>query len=370
MADGIALGLCFFIVLSSIGGFFYARFRLRAAHEFGNRLTAVSYDAILEVDPQSGEILHANQASEQMLGYDVSALEGRRMSGGIWPNEKVRETFLEKVCEEGAWHQETEWLNRNGSALPVMVRGVTLGQEVLLVVRDLTERRAALRIIRESDERFNQVVQFIPHPLLMLEMREGSIIEANRQFVTLFGYPREQLVGERLHTLPLWPDQSVCADFLQSLASNTGAAQRVTNLHCRDGRRVRAFMVAKTTRIEGEIIALLTLMDVAPLREEGDWWRIASTPEELDLSERTAHELNNILTPIMGYAEMALDDTPSNSRAANDLRHITESVNRAQQLLLELRKARVAAKESAEERQTSSVSTADGVVRPPGVPLS
>ncbi|MEJ2130988.1 MAG: histidine kinase dimerization/phospho-acceptor domain-containing protein [Gammaproteobacteria bacterium] len=129
-------------------------------------------------------------------------------------------------------------------------------------------------------------------------------------------------------------------------------------------------MVAKTTRIEGEIIALLTLMDVAPLREEGDWWRIASTPEELDLSERTAHELNNILTPIMGYAEMALDDTPSNSRAANDLRHITESVNRAQQLLLELRKARVAAKESAEERQTSSISTADGVVRPPGVPLS
>ena len=364
MADVIALGLGFFIVLSATGVFLYGRRRIRAANELGERLTSVSYDAVLEVDPECGEIIRANQACEQILGFDARTLEGRRLSGGIWPNEKVREIFLAKVRDEGAWHQETEWLNRNGSALPVMVRGVTIGSLVLLVVRDLTERRAALRIIRESDERFNQVVQFIPHPLLLLEMREGSIIEANRQFVTLFGYPRDQLVGERLNTLPLWPEPSVCDDFLQALASNAGAAQSVTNLQCRDGRRVRAFMVAKTTRIEGEIIALLTLMDVAPLREEAEWWRIASSPDDLDLSERTAHELNNILTPIMGYAEMALDDTPMDSRLAHDIRHITESVNRAQQLLLDLRKART---EGEAEEKVSDIA---GTVRPPGVPLS
>lgn len=368
MADVIALGLGFFIVLSSIGVFYFGRGRIRAAQELGNRLTSVSYDAVLQVDPEHGEIICANQACEQILGFDANALEGRRLSGGIWPNEKVREVFLTKVRDEGAWHQETEWLNRNGSALPVMVRGVTIGSRVMLVVRDLSERRAALRIIRESDERFDQVVQFIPHPLLLLEMRGGSIIEANRQFVTLFGYPRDQLVGERLSTLPLWPEPSVCEDFLQALASNAGAAQRVTNLQCRDGRRVRAFMVAKTTCIEGEIIALLTLMDVAPLRDQADWWRIASSPEDLDLSERTAHELNNILTPIMGYAEMALDDTPVDSRLAGDMRHITESVNRAQQLLLELRKARAAA--AAEEQASSSIGSGGETVRPPGVPLS
>lgn len=366
MADVIALGLGFFIVLSSIGVYFYGRKLIAESQVLGERLTSVSYDAVLEVDPATGEILRANQACEQMLGHGPSVLEGRRLSRGIWPNEKVRESFLVKVLEEGAWHQESEWLNRNGTALPVMVRGATIGARVLLVVRDLTERRAALRIIRESDERFNQVIQFIPHPLLMLEMRDGGVIEVNRQFVTLFGYPREQLVGERLYTLPLWPDQAICDDFLMSLASNAGAAQRVTNLQCRDGRRVRAFMVAKTTRIEGEIIGLLTLMDVAPLRDEGDWWRIASTPEELDLSERTAHELNNILTPIMAYAEMALDDTPPDSRVADDIRHITESVDRAQQLLLELRKARTAAA----EEHSAEIAAAEGRIRPPGVPLS
>ena len=366
IALGLALGLGFFIVLSSMGMVFYLHARIRVARELGERLSRVSYDGVLQVDAQAGEIVHANQASEQMLGFDTGALDGRSLSGAIWPNEKVREVFFDRVRSEGAWHQETVWLNRNGTELPVMVRGSNIGSLVLLVVRDLTERRAALRIIRESDERFNQVIQFIPHPLLLLEMREGTVIEVNRQFVTQFGYLRERLVGERLYTLPLWPDQSICDDFLARLANNTGAAQRVTNLQCRDGRRVRAFMVAKTTCIDGEIIGLLTLMDVAPLRDEGDWWRIASAPEDLDLSERTAHELNNILTPIMGYAEMALDDTPADSRLADDIRHITQSVIRAQRMLLELRKTRATA--AAEEQAVPP--SADGKVRPPGVPLS
>ncbi len=64
-------------VLSSIGVFFFGRVRIRAAQELGDRLTCVSYDAVLQVDPECGEIISANQACEQILGFDASALEGR-----------------------------------------------------------------------------------------------------------------------------------------------------------------------------------------------------------------------------------------------------------------------------------------------------
>ena len=46
-----------------------------------------------------------------------------------------------------------------------------------------------------------------------------------------------------------------------------------------------------------------------------------------------AHDFNNVLTPILGYTNMALEDTPPKSRTHSDLQHILAAGKRAKELV-------------------------------------
>jgi len=46
-----------------------------------------------------------------------------------------------------------------------------------------------------------------------------------------------------------------------------------------------------------------------------------------------AHELNNILVPILLFSEMAMDDLPQDSAAQNDLKRVVKSANRAKSIV-------------------------------------
>jgi two-component system, cell cycle sensor histidine kinase and response regulator CckA len=49
-----------------------------------------------------------------------------------------------------------------------------------------------------------------------------------------------------------------------------------------------------------------------------------------------AHNFNNILAAIRGYADMALDDVPEGSRTSGDLRNIIKSVESSQQIVSQM----------------------------------
>ncbi len=49
-----------------------------------------------------------------------------------------------------------------------------------------------------------------------------------------------------------------------------------------------------------------------------------------------AHDFNNVLTPILGYASMALQDTPSESRTHSDLQHVVSAGKRAKELVSQI----------------------------------
>jgi signal transduction histidine kinase len=46
-----------------------------------------------------------------------------------------------------------------------------------------------------------------------------------------------------------------------------------------------------------------------------------------------AHDLNNILSPLLGYTELALDEVDPDSLAANNLKQVYKVANRARDLV-------------------------------------
>ena len=71
----------------------------------------------------------------------------------------------------------------------------------------LGERDRTLARLRESEERFRHLTQAAFEGVCVSE--QGRILDVNNQFATLFGYPREELIGREIVTLiaPEWRER-------------------------------------------------------------------------------------------------------------------------------------------------------------------
>lgn len=93
---------------------------------------------------------------------------------------------------------------KDGSVFPAEVqisRFDDEGEEFFLaVIRDLSDRAEAERQLRESEQRFREVIEMTPAGYLLAD-RDGALRDVNPALCALSGYPREMLLALRLSEL-------------------------------------------------------------------------------------------------------------------------------------------------------------------------
>ncbi len=98
----------------------------------------------------------------------------------------------------------TEKRCKDGSSFPAEVQISHFddaGEEFFLaVIRDLSDRAEAERQLRESEQRFREVIEMTPAGYL-LAGGDGVLRDVNPALCTLSGYPRQMLLGLRLAEL-------------------------------------------------------------------------------------------------------------------------------------------------------------------------
>jgi PAS domain S-box-containing protein len=144
-----------------------------------------------------------NPAAERLFGWTQSEVIGRPLP--TIPNEDVenqlalREQFLGAGASAAISNMETRRLRKDGSfvdvSLSVAPLRVAEGSIVgtIGIFADITERKRA-------EERFRLVVEAAPSAMLMVG-EDGLINLVNQQAEHLFGYEREQLLGQPVEML-------------------------------------------------------------------------------------------------------------------------------------------------------------------------
>jgi PAS domain S-box-containing protein len=97
-------------------------------------------------------------------------------------------------------------------------RLVASGQdEVLAIVRDITERKQTEVALGNLAQKFAKVFRSSPNPISISTLAEGRYIEVNDSFVQQSGYEREEAIGCTAFDLNIWVNQSDRITVLQEL---------------------------------------------------------------------------------------------------------------------------------------------------------
>ncbi|MFH2129034.1 MAG: PAS domain S-box protein [bacterium] len=175
---------------------------LRQSEEKYRVLFESSRDAILVLDPESGYV-DCNQATlelfgisskEALLKLDPVALSPEYQPDGNSSAAKAK-TTIDKALRDGSCFFEWTHCRVDGTAFPatVLVTRLELGSRVLLqgTVRDISEWKQTEEALRDSEEKYRNVVQFAIEAICVIQ--DGRFQYFNPEAVRLFGYTEAEL---------------------------------------------------------------------------------------------------------------------------------------------------------------------------------
>jgi PAS domain S-box-containing protein len=174
---------------------------------------------------------------------------------------------------------------------------------------DITERKHA-------EEKFRLAVEASPSGIVLVN-EAGRIVLVNSQTETLFGYRREELIGQSVELLVperlrgLHPGHR--ADFLRSPHARAMGAGRELFARRKDGSEFPVEIGLSPIRSEAGVLVLTVIVDITARkqaeaetqRQRAELAHVARVSTMGELAASVAHELNQPLGAILANAEAA-----------------------------------------------------------------
>lgn len=116
--------------------------------------------------------------------------------------------------------------------------------------------------LEQSEAKFSTIFRASPDAIGIIRLGDLQIIEANDCFLELFGYTREELIGQRIDQLNLWSDPKQQQQFLPDLKARHNFKNREVYYQTKRGGKKVILLSTQLIHIEGEACALCISKDI------------------------------------------------------------------------------------------------------------
>ena len=242
---------------------------LRQSKERYRSILNATPDAIVIIDT-AGRVVMISPGTVAMFGYKgAEELLGKWFAEFIVPEERARAVFNLGLIFQGQSPGLMEYrcLRSGGSIFDVEAKGEAIrdaaGQQVQMVaiVRDATERKRAQAVLRESEERFRNLLRDVPGVAVQGYRLDGTTTYWNQASETLYGYTAQDAVGRSLLDLVVPPEMREDVQQAMRQMAETGQPIPASELSLmrKDGSRVAVFSSHVVVQIPGRAAEMFCL---------------------------------------------------------------------------------------------------------------
>lgn len=167
-----------------------------------SRIIEQTFEAVAITDIE-GRYIYLNEAYVKLRGYTREELMNRDFRETYSDTERdLKMKAFKEVVKSVFWTGELPYTHKDGSVIIAMVTAVLLKSEkeepyaVASMIRDITERRKIEKALRESEERFQQVVENALEWIWEVDAN-GIYTYTSRIVEKVLGYTPEELVGKK-----------------------------------------------------------------------------------------------------------------------------------------------------------------------------
>jgi len=190
-------------------------------------LFKLSHDVILSLD-RVGNILCINQRGVQLSGYSESELRGANVFELLLlPEERqVVRQVLGHLLEGKARRYEVRWRTKDGvivhfdgASVPrLSATGKFLS--TLCTLRDVTERKCAEEKLRQSEEKYRDLIEISPDAIYVVDA-DGVCLLGNRAGAELAGIAQDKLIGTPITETYLPEERHLIRERLEKLKAES-----------------------------------------------------------------------------------------------------------------------------------------------------
>ena len=316
-------------------------------------LVGNSSDLIFEFDSE-GRLLFLSPNCSSLISRPLDEILGKTMreSGvleSVHPDD--REPLFEAFREGIKSNKETRkslsaarfrWLGRSFEGVSTPCEQADGSRRVLSICRDVTDVVQARQDHQETEELY-RIVTDVSRDMILEVNAEGKLVFVNRSVEDITGYAKSEFVGKEYISFfeLVHPDdrERVLRQY-ESQKGEPGNTVRYPpyRFQHKDGSWIWFSGVATWyERASGEIRMLEVSRDISQeIRREEERIEIARQMLETQKLESLGvmaggitHDFNNLLTPILGDAELALLDLPADSPVRPRIEQIHHAAKRA-----------------------------------------
>ncbi|MFQ5605076.1 MAG: PAS domain S-box protein [bacterium] len=291
---------------------------------------------IVYIHSLDGEILKINAALSQFLGYDKKDLIGKTLKDIIAPKyHKDVELYLKEISQRSQTSGHFHLTSKDGQDSVFEFRNSLItknGQAAAVrgIARNVTEQKAAMKALRESEERFRRLIKFSPVPIAVHS--GGKWVYVNEAGIKLIGASSAKAIIGKPVFYFIKPETRTAlkTHVREILEKGTEVSYFENNIvRQQDGKEVEVEVVAIPIIYDGQPAGQVVVRDITERKRLQNEIARSQRLETAGLvAGQIAHDFNNLLAPLTAYPTLIREDLPKGHSALELVDDIEAAANK------------------------------------------
>lgn len=300
---------------------------------------------------KNGILIAANETFARRLGKTVEEILGTRVFDHVQMEVKEnRKRIIEEVIRTGehAIFEDAHfgrWLHHR--IYPIadkkgrVDRLAVYAMNITETKKQEAERKKFEKELLRRNQFIETILDNLPIGLAVNYIDEGKATYINKKFEEIYGWPKEELENIERFFTRIYPDpeyrEMIRTRIMTDIESGDPEKMQWDGIGITTQKGEKRIISAKNIPLYEQNFMISTVQDTTESKKLQERLQQAQKMEAIgNLAGGIAHDFNNILYPIIGMAELLMDDLPKGSIQYENAEEILKAGVRASDLVKQI----------------------------------